>query len=179
MRFVCITLSSPNPSSVPFWRRNIYGWANSSPADSACVWQGVGVRTCQSSQEIQAMLYLNTVTQHSLVLPGTQHVGAQAPFLQERSTSVGRSTAEGRQSQIYTFMYTIHTSHSLWVTLPQRQTAFIFMQRRLYRSAAICRHTKNLRNKQMQMCFHSFLETQTEKLKVMGILATITSHGWK
>lgn len=93
--------------------------------------RGAWVRTCQSSREIQAQLYLATVTggggapgtEHSLVLPGTQHVGAQAPFIQYGSTSLRgpESTAEGRQSHIYVFIYTIHTSHAVWVTVPRSE----------------------------------------------------------
>lgn len=85
---------------------------------------GARVRTCRSGPEVQAKLYLPTATcgggapgtQNSLALPGTQHVGAQAPLTQDCSTSRRgtESAAEGRQSRIYMYLY-IHIQVYIYI----------------------------------------------------------------
>lgn len=186
---LCGDTSPPSISSMSFWCKvkwlsefvTRWFWTHLTKSRS----HGAGLRTCQSSQEIQENLYLPTVTcdggaphntawsylglsmwahKHHLYRIVALHWGAQHSRRQTKP-------------YIYFYKYTVHTLHSLWVTVAQRKTAFIFILTQVILIWCNLQTLKCQRSTGMQMCFHSFLETQTMKLRVVGILAAITSHG--
>lgn len=149
---MCAHNRSPSIFSMPFWCKNIR------LSESVTRWlcmnltrsrsHGTWVRTCQSSQEIQAKLYLPTVTCGGGAPHNTawSYLGlsmwAHKHHL-SRIVALHWATQHSRRQTkplIYIYMYTIHTSHSLWVTVSQRRQHLYLYWHRLYWSGAICRH---------------------------------------
>lgn len=150
---------------MPFWCK--------SEGLTACIWQEVGVSAPGaehvSSQEIQAKLYLPTVScgggaphrtawsylglsmwahKHRFYRIAALHWGVQR---RRRQT----------EPHIYTYIYTTHSLHSLWVTTSETDSVYIYTNTG-YIDLVQFEDTKNVREKQMQTCFHSFLETDRE-----------------